>query len=130
MGWSSCVSPGNWPERAFGEGRRSRYIYGIDYTLGISLPAAFMVYFHFSSRNISELTGDRSLSYQFIIGIPRSSSLWPIAVPTVYLWIVDTLALRRGTWVIETGTKLGFHLWPGLEVEWVFSNSLKRYKLT
>ncbi|OMP88916.1 Bifunctional lycopene cyclase/phytoene synthase [Diplodia seriata] len=61
-----------------------------------------------------------SLAYQLILGIPRSSSLWPIAVPTVYLWIVDTLALRRGTWVIETGTKLGFYLWPGLEIEYSF----------
>ncbi|EKG11672.1 Squalene/phytoene synthase [Macrophomina phaseolina MS6] len=58
-----------------------------------------------------------SLAYQFILGIPTSSSMWPIAIPTLYLWIVDTLALRRGTWVIETGTKLGFHLWPGLEIE-------------
>jgi 15-cis-phytoene synthase/lycopene beta-cyclase len=30
---------------------------------------------------------------------------------------VDTIALRRGTWVIESGTKLGVHLWPGLEIE-------------
>jgi 15-cis-phytoene synthase/lycopene beta-cyclase len=31
--------------------------------------------------------------------------------------MVDTLALRRGTWVISTGTKYGVHLWDGLEVE-------------
>ncbi|KAF4309965.1 Squalene/phytoene synthase [Botryosphaeria dothidea] len=61
-----------------------------------------------------------SLAYQFILGIPRSTSIWPIAIPTFYLWIVDTLALRRGTWVIETGTKLGLHLWPGLEIEEAF----------
>jgi 15-cis-phytoene synthase/lycopene beta-cyclase len=30
---------------------------------------------------------------------------------------VDTLALRRGTWVISTGTKYGIHLWDGLEIE-------------
>jgi 15-cis-phytoene synthase/lycopene beta-cyclase len=35
----------------------------------------------------------------------------------LYLWIVDTLALRRGTWVISTGTKYGVHLWDGLEIE-------------
>ena len=35
----------------------------------------------------------------------------------MYLWIVDTLALRRGTWVISTGTKYGLHLWDGLEIE-------------
>jgi 15-cis-phytoene synthase/lycopene beta-cyclase len=33
------------------------------------------------------------------------------------LWIVDTIALRRGTWSIGSGTKLGVNLWPGLEVE-------------
>ena len=30
---------------------------------------------------------------------------------------MDTLALKRGTWVIESGTKLGWHLWDGLEIE-------------
>jgi 15-cis-phytoene synthase/lycopene beta-cyclase len=30
---------------------------------------------------------------------------------------VDTLALRRGTWTIESGTKLGIHVWDGLEIE-------------
>ncbi len=38
-------------------------------------------------------------------------------LPTFYLWGVDTLALRRGTWVISTGTKYGIHLWDGLEIE-------------
>jgi 15-cis-phytoene synthase/lycopene beta-cyclase len=58
-----------------------------------------------------------SLAYQFILGLPLTNTLLPIALPTLYLWIVDTLALRRGTWVIESGTKLGTHLWPGLEIE-------------
>lgn len=49
--------------------------------------------------------------------LPLSNTLIPIALPTVYLWIVDTLALKRGTWVIESGTKLGWHLWDGLEIE-------------
>ncbi|KAL9030014.1 MAG: hypothetical protein Q9196_001814 [Gyalolechia fulgens] len=38
-------------------------------------------------------------------------------MPTCYLWVVDTVALRRGTWVIESGTKLGWHIWDGLDVE-------------
>jgi 15-cis-phytoene synthase/lycopene beta-cyclase len=38
-------------------------------------------------------------------------------LPTVYLWIVDTMALKRGTWSIESGTKLGWHLWEGLDIE-------------
>lgn len=58
-----------------------------------------------------------SLAYQFIMGLPWTSTVLPIALPTVYLWVVDTLALKRGTWVIESGTKLGKHLWPGLEIE-------------
>lgn len=41
----------------------------------------------------------------------------PVAIPTLYLWIVDTFALRRGTWVINEGTKIGFQLWDGLEFE-------------
>lgn len=58
-----------------------------------------------------------SLAYQFIIGLPWTNTVLPIVLPTLYLWIVDTLALRRGTWVIESGTKLGIHLWPHLEIE-------------
>lgn len=58
-----------------------------------------------------------SLSYQFLIGLPLSSTVLPIVLPTLYLWIVDTIALRRGTWAIESGTKLGIHLWDGLEIE-------------
>ena len=57
------------------------------------------------------------LSYQFLVGLPVISTIVPIALPTLYLWVVDTLALRRGTWTIESGTKLGVHLWDGLEVE-------------
>ena len=59
----------------------------------------------------------RSLAYQFILGLPISSTLIPIILPTLYLWVVDTLALRRGTWTIVPGTKLGFHIWDGLEIE-------------
>ncbi|KAI9755236.1 MAG: hypothetical protein M4579_004368 [Chaenotheca gracillima] len=58
-----------------------------------------------------------SLAYQFVVGLPRTSTLWPIVVPTLYLWIVDTLALQRGTWVIESDTKLGIQIWKGLEIE-------------
>lgn len=57
------------------------------------------------------------LSSEFLLNLPLSSTLLPIALPTLYLWVVDTLALRRGTWSIETGTKLGFTIWDGLEIE-------------
>lgn len=58
-----------------------------------------------------------SLAYQLLVQLPVTSTIVPIAVPTVYLWVVDTLALKRGTWVIEAGTKTGWTLWPGLEIE-------------
>ena len=58
-----------------------------------------------------------TLSYQYLAGLPVTSTIFPIALPTLYLWVVDTLALRRGTWTIESGTKLGVHLWDGLEIE-------------
>lgn len=58
-----------------------------------------------------------ALSSKFMVNLPLTNTLLPIALPTFYLWIVDTLALRRGTWSIETGTKLGIHLWDGLEIE-------------
>ncbi|CAD6448112.1 b1b0fd73-e466-4187-9a57-cf96a570038e [Sclerotinia trifoliorum] len=58
-----------------------------------------------------------SLSYEFLIRLPYSTTLLPITLPTLYLWVVDTLALKRGTWTIETGTKLGLQLWDGLDIE-------------
>ena len=58
-----------------------------------------------------------TLSYQFLVCLPVTSTTIAIALPTLYLWAVDTLALKRGTWTIESGTKLGIHLWDGLEIE-------------
>ena len=52
-----------------------------------------------------------------IIGLPTINTIIPILLPTLYLWVVDTLALKRGTWVIESGTKIGLHVWDGLEIE-------------
>jgi len=61
-----------------------------------------------------------TMGYQLLVGLPWTNTVLPVLIPTVYLWIVDTLALRRGTWVIESGTKFGIHLWPGLEIEEAF----------
>jgi 15-cis-phytoene synthase / lycopene beta-cyclase len=58
-----------------------------------------------------------SISYQLLLSLPRSKTWLPIWLPTLYLWIVDTIALRRGTWSITSGTKLGIHVWPHLEIE-------------
>ncbi|KZZ99163.1 BcPHS1, phytoene synthase [Moelleriella libera RCEF 2490] len=57
------------------------------------------------------------LSGSFMLRLPSSSIILPVAASTLYLWVVDTLALKRGTWVIEKGTKLDVHLWPGLDIE-------------
>lgn len=62
---------------------------------------------------------DRSLTYPFLLRLPLSNIILPIWIPTLYLWLVDTFALRRGTWVIVPGTKLGLNLWEGLEIEFV-----------
>lgn len=58
-----------------------------------------------------------TFAYQLLVTLPWTKTWLPIALPTLYLWIVDTLALRRGTWSIELGTKLGIHVWPHLEIE-------------
>ena len=58
-----------------------------------------------------------TFGYQLLLTLSWTKTLLPIAAPTLYLWIVDTLALRRGTWSIELGTKLGIHVWPHLEIE-------------
>ncbi|QIW99275.1 hypothetical protein AMS68_004793 [Peltaster fructicola] len=70
-----------------------------------------------------------SLAYQLLIGLPWTNTILPIWLPTVYLWMVDSLALQRGTWVIASATKTGYHLWPfGLEIEeaifFLLTNSL------
>ncbi|RKF79817.1 Bifunctional lycopene cyclase/phytoene synthase [Golovinomyces cichoracearum] len=58
-----------------------------------------------------------TLSSQFLLKLPLINTLVPIALSTLYLWVVDTLALKRGTWTIEPKTKLGIYVWDGLEVE-------------
>lgn len=58
-----------------------------------------------------------TLPYQFLGTLPYINTLLPIGLATLYLWITDTVALRRGTWSIESGTKLGIHVWPTLEIE-------------
>ncbi|KAL6240794.1 hypothetical protein RBB50_012358 [Rhinocladiella similis] len=58
-----------------------------------------------------------TFSYQLLLLLPWTKTWLIIALPTLYLWVVDTLALRRGTWSIELGTKLGIHVWPHLEIE-------------
>lgn len=70
------------------------------------------------------LTRSRTLAYQFVYALPWTNTILPIITPTLYLWIVDTIALRRGTWVIESGTKLGWQIWRGLEIEYVFLQAI------
>lgn len=58
-----------------------------------------------------------SLGGLFMLALPWTSTLFPILATTGYLWAVDEGALRRGTWSIESGTKLGFTVFGHLEVE-------------
>jgi 15-cis-phytoene synthase/lycopene beta-cyclase len=58
-----------------------------------------------------------SLAGIFIISLPVVATVVPIVLPTVYLWLVDELALGRGTWSIESGTKLGIRLFGALDIE-------------
>lgn len=58
-----------------------------------------------------------TLGGRFMAALPWTSVALPIALPTLYLWVVDELALRRGTWAIESGTKLGMTVWGSLDVE-------------
>ncbi|CAJ2503852.1 Uu.00g112460.m01.CDS01 [Anthostomella pinea] len=58
-----------------------------------------------------------TFSGYFLIRLPLTCVATPIILPTIYLWIVDELALGRGTWSIESGTKLGWCLWGSLELE-------------
>ncbi|KAM3509179.1 hypothetical protein MY11210_006434 [Beauveria gryllotalpidicola] len=58
-----------------------------------------------------------TLCGRFSQRLPLKNTALPILLQTVYLWVVDTIALRRGTWVIQRDTKTGFHLWQNLEIE-------------
>lgn len=58
-----------------------------------------------------------SFSGYFWLKLPLTCVGIPIIVPTLYLWIVDEFALGRGTWAIESGTKLGWCIWGSLELE-------------
>jgi 15-cis-phytoene synthase / lycopene beta-cyclase len=58
-----------------------------------------------------------TMSYQLLLSLPWTKTWLVIWLPTLYLWVVDTLALKRGTWSITSGTKLGIHVWPHLEIE-------------
>lgn len=57
------------------------------------------------------------LAGKFIVSLPWMCTVLPVLIPTIYLWLVDELALGRGTWSIEHGTKLGKCLFGVLEIE-------------
>ncbi|KAI2469705.1 Squalene/phytoene synthase-domain-containing protein [Annulohypoxylon bovei var. microspora] len=58
-----------------------------------------------------------TMSAYFLMRLSLVNIATPIIVPTVYLWIVDENALGRGTWAIESGTKIGWRVWGSLELE-------------
>lgn len=58
-----------------------------------------------------------TLGGRFMVTLPWTSTVLPIGLTTLYLWAVDEGALRRGTWSIESGTKLGVTLVGSLDIE-------------
>ncbi|TEA17989.1 Bifunctional lycopene cyclase/phytoene synthase [Colletotrichum sidae] len=58
-----------------------------------------------------------TITAHLLLALPLACTALPIIAPTVYLWVVDELALGRGTWAIESGTKLEFKLFGDLEIE-------------
>lgn len=58
-----------------------------------------------------------TLGGQYMLSLPWTSTVVPTVLPTLYLWIVDEMALGRGTWSIESGTKLNMRVWGSLEIE-------------
>ncbi|KAK1492246.1 squalene/phytoene synthase [Colletotrichum tamarilloi] len=58
-----------------------------------------------------------TITAQFILALPLACTALPILLPTIYLWVVDEMALGRGTWAIESGTKLELKLFGSLEIE-------------
>ncbi|GJC97238.1 bifunctional lycopene cyclase/phytoene synthase [Colletotrichum higginsianum] len=58
-----------------------------------------------------------TITAHFILALPLACTALPILLPTVYLWVVDEMALGRGTWAIESGTKLELRLFGSLEIE-------------
>ncbi|KAE8379185.1 Lycopene beta-cyclase [Aspergillus bertholletiae] len=53
----------------------------------------------------------------FFMALPRMALIASVALPTFFLWTVDTISINRGTLTIETPTKLGFQLWSGMDIE-------------
>lgn len=85
-----------------------------------ALPVLLFIWYVFLSVTWAGLTMPRTLAYQVILSLPLTKVLLPIALPTLYLWVVDTLSLHRGTWAISSNTKLSVFLWPHLEIEEAF----------
>ncbi|KAJ6103338.1 Bifunctional lycopene cyclase/phytoene synthase [Penicillium sp. IBT 16267x] len=54
---------------------------------------------------------------EFSSALPKKPIMISIFLPTLYLWIVDSFSLHRGTWVIERATKLDIHLGATLDLE-------------
>ncbi|KAJ6035914.1 phytoene synthase, partial [Penicillium herquei] len=51
------------------------------------------------------------------INLPIKELLISVMLPTTFLWMVDTLSLGNGTWVIENSTKLDIQVWGKLDIE-------------
>lgn len=58
-----------------------------------------------------------SLTGEMMLVLPKATTILPIMLPTIYLWVVDEFSLSQGIWTIEDDTKLGSKLFGSLDLE-------------
>ncbi|KAL4891160.1 phytoene synthase [Aspergillus ambiguus] len=58
-----------------------------------------------------------AFSSDFISTFPRKGYIASVMIPTVFLWVVDTVSLKSGTWVIADSTKLDIQPWTAMDLE-------------
>lgn len=56
-------------------------------------------------------------TYSTLIVLPRYTLCSTILLPTIYLWVIDNIALHRGIWTIEKPTKLDYQIFGSLDLE-------------
>ncbi|KAJ6172449.1 Bifunctional lycopene cyclase/phytoene synthase [Penicillium chermesinum] len=59
-----------------------------------------------------------ALKWAFSALLPVRPIVASVGIPTAYLWVVDSISLKRGTWVIGEETKLGLYIGKHLEIEY------------
>ncbi|KAF8585431.1 terpenoid synthase [Ramaria rubella] len=63
------------------------------------------------------LTFLTALCSSHLKALPLHVSCGSILIPTIYFWMIDSMALHNGIWIIEKDTKLNWQLWGALDIE-------------